>query len=358
MGCIQGRQIWVCTKGAKLWGVYWVDRFGDDNFRDDNFRDVNFRNDNFRDNNFRDGNFRDDNFRDANFRDNSFGQVSKPLGMCIDQGNNMEGEVDKELVQLLDLNSLGDLKATFVKNKVYTTKALTHLTESQYDRMGIAIGQVATIKSVLAEKSSAAPEACSREERIHTLMKKIREIGKEKEGKASNVPANRLTKSKKEATYRDIVLRVGWLHRRNENCAYKQVRLGEASVRKLSFKQGENITPAILLEKAARLFFFWWPLKSWTSPGDGHPCTYLTYLKEHGLFASRVTFYLMTTMKNSNVDWSGQVIDTKTSMQSTSDKVKWNTSSAIRTNEGSKLATEDSEKLFVVKVMMCQQIMP
>ncbi|KAK3740391.1 hypothetical protein QZH41_003532 [Actinostola sp. cb2023] len=68
----------------------------------------------------------------------------------------MDVNMDKELTQLLESYHL-DLKETFLKHKVYTIDTVKMLTELQFEKMGVAIGQVASLQAVLGSGSSKAP---------------------------------------------------------------------------------------------------------------------------------------------------------------------------------------------------------
>ena len=166
------------------------------------------------------------------------------------------------------------------------------------------------------------PFADSREERIKTIIDSIRKNDKSKV-KSENPKSKTTcvthikTRIKSQSVASKVTIRVGWLHR-EPDMKYKQVRMCGAGIRIVTF-EGEDIdaiTPQAILRNASRMFF---PAGNSTKGAlsdmdvslgtysrdvidafttlDGEPCSYLKYLKEFGLFSSRVTFYIMTETK-------------------------------------------------------------
>ena len=153
-------------------------------------------------------------------------------------------------------------------------------------------------------------------------MESVRKNGKSKAKNDKSMTASVTyaadKKSKKsQSVPSELNIRVGWLHRKPQS-DYKQVRLCGAGIRKVTFEgeEIEKITPKAILDKAHRMFFpdgiskmgalsdmevclgnYSHDVIDSFKTLDGEPCSYLKYLKEFGLFSSKVTFYIMTTTK-------------------------------------------------------------
>ena len=108
---------------------------------------------------------------------------------------------------------------------------------------------------------------------------------------------------------------IGWLHKSGEK--YKQVRFKEGGeIRDLLVTEDESISVDALIEKGKKLFFpggvskkgfpssmncdlgnFSQEIIKCFTDLDGRECDFFTYLKSHGLFASRCYVYLMASEK-------------------------------------------------------------
>ena len=127
----------------------------------------------------------------------------------------------------------------------------------------------------------------------------------------ANVTSHANKKSiKSQSVPSQLNIRVGWLHR-NPQSNYKKMRLSGAGIRKVAFEgeEIEKIIPKAILDQARRMFFPEGKSKMGDLSDmevcladyshdvidsfktlDGNPCSYLKYLKEFGLFLSKVTF--------------------------------------------------------------------
>ncbi|XP_044180639.1 uncharacterized protein LOC114963177 [Acropora millepora] len=82
--------------------------------------------------------------------------------------------MDEELGSFLDKN-FKELQPTFEQHKVYSISALKMISDAQFEKMGLAIGQVAMMKALLAAEDKEGEEAKEQnKERIRTLVDKIR----------------------------------------------------------------------------------------------------------------------------------------------------------------------------------------
>ena len=135
---------------------------------------------------------------------------------------------------------------------------------------------------------------------------------KSSKGKSSENTASRIRKAV-----------VGWLNRQSKDSEYKSVTLQRGGgLRKVEYLSTQAVTGECLLEKAKAVFFPDGRSKSGPitdfsfEMGDfkqevinsfcnleGEEVTLQEYIKSHGLFPSRVQFYMLTTCKGASISY-------------------------------------------------------
>ena len=152
-----------------------------------------------------------------------------------------------------------------------------------------------------------------KEERIKTLVEKIRKSAKQEKPRKSQPGPSRVPTKQQPNKPRKMF--IGWLHRSSSQSRFKQVRMKDGGgIRDFTYTNDDEITVDFLKEKASKLFFPEGDSKLGALPRmklelgnyaqqkitafkntEGEVCTFQEYLRSRGLFASRCYIYLMST---------------------------------------------------------------
>ena len=144
-----------------------------------------------------------------------------------------------------------------------------------------------------------------KEERIKTLVEKIRKSAKEEKRRKSQPGPSRVPTKQQPNKPRKMF--IGWLHRTSSQSRFKQVRMKDGGgIRDFTYTNDDEITVDFLKEKASKLFFPEGDSKLGALPRmklelgnyaqqkitafkntEGEVCTFQEYLRSRGLFASR-----------------------------------------------------------------------
>ncbi|XP_074635386.1 uncharacterized protein LOC141893846 [Acropora palmata] len=129
------------------------------------------------------------------------------------------------------------------------------ISDAQFEKMGLAIGQVAMMKALLAAEDKEGEEAKEQnKERIRTLVDKIRKKGGDQE-KRKPLSAQART-VKKQPIKKQRKMYIGWLHRSSNDSRFKQVRMKDGGgVRDYTYNDDDHITVDFLKADAKKLFF-------------------------------------------------------------------------------------------------------